>query len=355
MLTHERRTKQMSRRRGGLVLLVVAALAALAATGATASTNRTTGTAITGAGSSLVAPLISQWIQPVDHAFGYQLTYGSIGSGGGIAAITNRTVDFGASDAPLTPDQMAACKGCVQIPWALSATTVAYNVPGTPNDLHLTGQVIADIYLGRITNWSDPQIQKLNPKVHMPDLKISVIFRSDGSGDTYAFTDYLSRVSKEWKTKVGNSTAVSFPTGVGGKGNSGVAGILSQTKGGIGYISVAYALQNRIHFAAVRNNNGYFATPGLRGIAAAAASVKTVPGNNEMHIVNPPKAYKLAYPISTFTYVILPLKSDRAPELRKFVFWGLTQGQKFGPKLVFAKLPKQVLVAAEKTLNRMSV
>ena len=339
----------------GLVLLAAAAVAALAATGATAAPARTSGAPITGAGSSLVAPLISQWIQPVDQAFGYQLTYGSIGSGGGIAAITNRTVDFGASDAPLTPDQMAACKGCVQIPWALSATTVAYNLPGVPNDLHLTGQIVADIFLGKITNWSDSRIQSINKKVNLPDLKISPVFRSDGSGDTYAFTDYLSRVSPEWKTKVGNSTQVSFPAGVGGKGNSGVAGIVDQTKGAVGYISVAYALQNKIHFAAVKNSNGYFATPGLRGIAAAAAAVKTVPSNNEMHIVNPPKAYKLAYPISTFTYIILPQKSEKAAELRKFVFWALTQGQRFGPKLVFAKLPKQVLVAAEKTLKQMSV
>lgn len=340
--------------RRAAVLPAVAALSALAATGASAAPARSNGVTITGAGSSLVAPLVSQWIQPVDRAFGYRLTYGSIGSGGGIAAVTNRTVDFGASDAPLTPDQMAACKGCTQIPWALSATTVAYNLPGVPNDLHLTGPVIAGIYLGKITSWSDPRIRKLNPKVKMPNLKISVVFRSDGSGDTYAFTDYLSHVSPEWKSKVGNATQVSFPVGVGGKGNSGVAGIIGQTKGGVGYISVAYALQNHIHIAAIKNSNGFFATPGLRGIAAAAAAVKTVPANNEMHIVDPPKAYRLAYPISTFTYIVLPLKSDRAVELRKFVFWALTQGQKYGPKLVFAKLPKQVLVAAEKTLERIT-
>jgi phosphate transport system substrate-binding protein len=334
--------------RRGIALLATVALGAAAASGASA---RTTATTLTGAGSSLVAPLVSQWVQPVDQAFGYKLTYGSIGSGGGIASITARTVDFGASDAPLTPDQMKACNGCVQIPWALSATTLSYNVPGTPNDLHLSGPVIADIFLGRITNWNDARIKALNPKVALPDLKITPAFRSDGSGDTYAFTDFLSRVSPQWKSKVGNATQVSFPTGIGGKGNDGVAGIVRNTPGAIGYISVAYTLANHLRVAAVKNSNGYFATPGLRGIAAAAAAVKTVPANNEMHIVDPPKAYRLAYPISTFTYVILPVRSAKAAELRKFVFWALTQGQKSGPKLIFAPLPKQVLVAAEKTLK----
>jgi phosphate transport system substrate-binding protein len=326
---------------------------ALGATAASAAPARSAGTSLTGAGSSLVAPLISQWVQPVDQAFGYQLTYGPIGSGGGIAAVTSRTVDFGASDAPLTPDQAAACHGCVQIPLALSATTLSYNVPGAPNDLHLTGRLIAGIFLGTITNWSDPQIQKLNPKVKLPNLKITPAFRSDGSGDTYAFTDYLSSVSPAWRSKVGNSTAVSFPTGIGARGNAGVAGVVGNTQGAIGYISAAYTLTNHLRVAAIRNNDGYFATPGLRGISAAAAAVETVPANNEMHIVNPPKRYKLAYPISTFTYIVIPAKSAKATELRHFVFWALTQGQKFGPKLIFAPMPKTVLVAAEKTLKQL--
>jgi phosphate transport system substrate-binding protein len=340
----------------GLALIATALLALLAVSAAGAKTTKSTDTTITGAGSSLVAPLVSQWIQPVGHAFGYTLQYSSVGSGAGIAAITARTVDFGASDAPLTPDQAAACKGCVQIPWALSATTLSYNIPGAPNDLHLTGPVIAGIYLGQITNWNDPQIKALNPKVSLPDLKITPVFRSDGSGDTYAFTDFLSRVSGTWKSKVGNATSVQFPAGVGGKGNPGVAGVIANTKGAIGYISVAYTLSNHLRVAAVKNNSGYFATPGLRGISAAAALVKSVPANNEMHIVNPPKGAKLAYPISTFTYVIMPQTSPHAAELRKFVFWALTQGQAntYTSKLVFAHLPKVVLVAAEKTLKTIS-
>jgi len=241
----------------------------------------------------------------------------------------------------------------VQIPWALSATTLSYNVPGTPNDLHLTGPIIADMFLGKITNWSDPQIKSLNPKASLPDLKITPAYRADGSGDTYAFTDYLSRVSPQWKSTVGNSTSVSFPTGVGAKGNDGVAGIIKNTPGAIGYISVAYTLTNHLSVAAIRNSAGVFATPGLRAITAAAATVKQVPANNEMHIVNPPKSARAAYPISTFTYVVLPTSSPKAVELRRFVFWALTQGQKFGPRLIFAKLPLPVLVAGEKTLKKV--
>jgi len=334
----------------GLALIAASAVALLAVASAGAKSEDTT---ITGAGSSLVAPLVSQWVKPVGGAFGYTLQYSSVGSGAGIAAITARSVDFGASDAPLTPDQAAACHGCLQIPWALSATTLSYNVPGAPNDLRLTAPVIAGIYLGQITSWSDSRIKALNPKVDLPNLKITPVFRSDGSGDTYAFTDYLSRISATWKSKVGNATAVQFPAGVGGKGNAGVAGVISQTKGAIGYISAAYTLSNHLRVAAIKNAAGTFATPGLRGISAAASLVKTVPANNEMHIVDPPKGSKLAYPISTFTYVIVPQQTAKAAELRKFVFWALTQGQanQFTSKLIFAHMPKAVLVAAEKTLK----
>ena len=337
----------------GLALIGIVLLGLVATTTAGAKSDDVT---ITGAGSSLVAPLVSLWVKPVGHAFGYTLQYSSVGSGAGIQAITARSVDFGASDAPLTPDQASACKNCLQIPWALSATTLSYNIPGVPNDLHLTGAVIAGIYLGTITNWSSSQIQSLNPKLTLPNLKITPVFRSDGSGDTYAFTDYLSRINATWKSKVGNATAVQFPTGVGGKGNAGVAGVIASTKGAIGYISAAYSLVNHLKVAAVKNNSGVYATPGLRGIEAAAQTVKSVPGNNEMHIVNPPKGAKLAYPISTFTYVFIPQNAPHGAELRKFVFWALTQGQstQYTSKLIFAKIPKVVLVAAEKTLKQIS-
>jgi phosphate transport system substrate-binding protein len=334
-----------------LTLIIAAVAAALAA--ATAATATTKDTTITGAGSSFVSPLVSVWTPALGQAYGYTVQYSPVGSGAGIAAITNRQVDFGASDAPLTPDQASACKSCVQIPWALSATSVAYNVPGAPVHLHLDGATLANIFLGNITNWNDAAIAKLNPGANMPNLKITPIFRSDGSGTTYNFTDYLSSVSATWKSKVGNSTAVNFPTGLGARGSAGVAGLVSRTDGGITYVDVAFALKNHIRFAAVKNAAGKFLFPSLRRISAAAAAFPKVPANNEMHIVNPPKSAALAYPISTYTYVIVPQQTAHAAELRKLVFWALTQGQqsKYTAALLFVPLPKPVLVASEKTLK----
>jgi phosphate transport system substrate-binding protein len=335
-----------------LIPVAVLAAAFVAAVAATASQSTTT---ITGAGSTFVAPLVSTWTPAVGEAFGYDLSYSAVGSGAGISAVTNRQVDFGASDAPLTPDQAASCKGCVQIPWALSATSIAYNVPGSPVHLRLNGKVLAGIFLGQIANWNDPAIKALNPGATMPDLKITPVYRSDGSGTTYNFTDFLSAVSPAWKSKVGNSTSVQFPAGLGGKGSSGVAGLVTRTPGAITYVDVAYALQNHIRFAAVRNAAGKFLYPSLRRIAAAAAAFTKVPASNEMHIVNPPRSAPLAYPISTYTYVIAPKQSSHAQELRKLVFWALTQGQqsRYTAKLLFAPLPKPVLVAAEKTLKQV--
>jgi phosphate transport system substrate-binding protein len=330
--------------------MAVLAAFLVAATAATANRKDTT---ITGAGSSFVSPLVSTWTPAVGSAFGYTLQYSPVGSGAGISAITNRQVDFGASDAPLTPDQFAACKGCVQIPWALSATAVAYNIPGAPVHLRLNGNVLAGIFLGNISKWNDAAIKALNPGANMPDLKITPIFRSDGSGTTYNFTDFLSAVSPAWKSKVGKSTSVNFPAGIGARGSSGVSGLVSRTAGGITYVDVAFALKNRIRFAAIRNAAGKYLYPSLRRIAAAADAFPKVPSNNELHIVNPPKKAALAYPISTYTYVIVPRQTSHAAELRKLIFWTLTQGQKpqYTAKLLFAPMPKSVLVAAEKTLK----
>jgi phosphate transport system substrate-binding protein len=334
-------------------IAALAATALVAAAAALAGGSAKTDTVLSGAGATFPFPLISQWQKDYESKTGVKINYNPIGSGGGIAAITARTVDFGASDAPLTADQFAACKGCVQIPWVLSATSVMYNLPGMPNNLRLTGQIIANMYLGKITQWNDPAIKKINPKVTLPDTKITPVWRSDGSGTTYNFTDYLSKVSAEFKSKVGNSTQVNWPTGVGGRGSSGVAGVVRNTAGGVGYADIAYALANKIQFASVLNRSGKFTTPGLRGIAAAGSLVKTVAPSNEMHIVNPPKGNPLAYPICTFSYILLPLKTDKAAELRKFVFYALTQGQKLGPKLLFVPIPKPVLVSAEKTLKKV--
>ena len=330
----------------------MAVLAAFLVT-ATAATATSKDTTITGAGSSFVAPLVSTWTPALGSAFGYSLQYSAVGSGAGISAITNRQVDFGASDAPLTPDQAAACKGCVQIPWALSATSIAYNVPGAPVHLKLNGKVLAAIFLGKISNWNDPAIKALNAGSNLPDLKITPVYRSDGSGTTYNFTDFLSAVSPDWKSKVGNSTSVQFPAGIGAKGSSGVTGVVARTDGSITYVDVAYALKNHIRFAAIRNAAGKYLYPSLRRITAAAEAFTKVPANNELHIVNPPASASTAYPISTYTYVIVPQQSSHAAELRKLIFWALTQGQKsqYTAKLLFAPLPKTVLVASEKTLK----
>jgi phosphate transport system substrate-binding protein len=331
-----------------LISAVLVALGVIAAAGA-----KSTDTTISGAGSTFVSPLVSTWTPAVGSAFGYNLQYSPVGSGAGIAAISNRQVDFGASDAPLTPDQASACKGCVQIPWALSATSVAYNVPGAPTHLNLDGRTISRIFLGQITNWNDPEIAALNKGANLPNLKITPVFRSDGSGTSFNFTDYLSSVNAEWKNKIGISTQPAFPAGVGARGSGGVAGVVTRTQGAITYVDVAFALNNHIRFAAVRNAAGKFLFPSLRRINAAADAFKKVPSNNEMHIVNPPKSAALAYPIATYTYVIVPQQTSHAAELRKLIFWALTQGQqpKYTAKLMFAPLPKPVLVASERTLK----
>jgi phosphate transport system substrate-binding protein len=337
----------------GLVAAVAVAVAAGAGTGG-AATRGSSADSLSGAGSTFVFPLVSTWKPIYASATGVEVNYNPIGSGGGISAVSNRTVDFGASDAPLTADQFKGCNGCVQIPWALSATSIAYNLDGVASHLHMSGNVLARIYLGRITQWNDPAIKKLNPKVSLPAEKITPIFRSDSSGTTYNFTEYLAKVSPDFKSKVGKGTQVNFPAGVGGRGSSGVAAVLARTNGGIIYIDVAYSLKNRFKFFAMQNKAGKYATPGLKGIlGAAAAQVKPDPKTNELSIVNPPTKFKLAYPVSTYTYVIVPTQSAKAAELRKFLFWAVTKGQTFGPKLLFQPIPKSVLVVAEKTITKI--
>ena len=311
--------------------------------------NAAAGETLTGAGSSLVAPLIAAWNTDYSPKTGTSIAYVASGSSAGIASITGRVVDFGASDAPLTPDQFTAAKGVIQVPWALSATTLSYHVTGVTGGLRLTPAAISGIYLGTIKYWDAPSIVKLNPKLKLPHDQITPVFRSDGSGDTYAFTSYLAKTSPRWK-KVGAGTLVQFPSGQPAKGNSGVASLVQSTTGGIGYISVAYALQNHLPVAAIQNKAGRFVTPGIRGIAAAAASVKKVPADNAISIVDPPASATVAYPIATFTYVLLPKVTPKAASLRKFVFYGLTTGQQFGPKLGFAPIPRVVLSAGEKAL-----
>jgi len=306
-----------------------------------------------GAGSTLVAPLVAQWSGDYAKKAGITITYGAIGSGGGIAQISARTVDFGASDAPFTPDQASACKSCVQIPWALAATLVAYHVKGAPPKLKLDGPTLAGIYLGRITRWNDPAITSLNPDASLPGTKITPVYRSDPSGDTYALSDFLAKVSPEWKSQKGVSTSISFSTGIGGKGNDGVAATLDRNDGTIGYLAISYVFSNHLAYALIRNAAGVFPQPGTQSIAAAAAAATQIPADNAISITDPPASAAGAYPISTFTYALVPEKSDKAKALRDFLTYAIGPGQKLGAKLQFAPLPSRVAAADSKTIAQI--
>jgi len=277
-------------------------------------------------------------------------------SGGGIEQITGRSVNFGASDAPMTSDEASACKGCLEIPWALAATDVAYNVKGVPNNLKLTGKVLAEMFTGQITTWNDPQIKALNPGVNLPDTKVVPIHRTDGSGDTYAFSNYLSHVDPSFKSKIGAATTVNWPGGVGAKGNSGVGASLQSTDGGIAYIAIAYVLQNKFDFALVQNAAGKYPVPGPGSILQAANAVSTIPsgGTAGISLVDPPASAAGAYPISTFTYIIVPKTGESSAVsagLKKFIAWAITTGQVGVQKLDFAPLPKAVVAADQKTIQ----
>jgi phosphate transport system substrate-binding protein len=338
---------------------LVAALAgllvlALGAGGGAAMTGGTAGGSLNGAGSTFVSPFVLTTAEPYEGLTGTHINYNPVGSGAGIAAISNRSVDFGASDAPLTHDQFSSCNGCVQVPWALSSTSISYNLPGAPPHLRISGPVLANIYLGKVTKWNDPALKALNPGVSLPDTSITPIFRSDASGTTYNFTDYLSSLSPAWKSKVGTGTQVNFPAGTGGRGSSGVSAVLARTPGGIMYVDIAFALHNHFSFFRVKNAAGVYQLPGARGIEAAAATVKRVRADNRISIVNPAKSARLAYPICTFTYIILPTKSSNAAALRKYVIWMMTNAQKkYGGPLLFEKIPNVVLEAAEKAVKKV--
>ena len=344
----------MTRKRTTAAVLAVLGVTALTLTAWTslagASASRQTGS-LSGAGSTFVVPLVTKWTQSYKPS---QVSYSGIGSGGGIAAISARSVDFGASDAPMTKDQFSGCHGCVQIPWAFSATSIPYNVSGISYGLKLTGPIIAGMYLGTIKYWDNPAIQKINQGTNLPHEKVVPIYRSDGSGTSYNFTDYLSHVSKTWKNKIGKGTQPSFPTGVGARGSSGVAGKLKSTQGGITYVDVAYSLKNKFKIAKIKNRAGKYQLPGLVQIQAAAKSIKKLRASqNAFTAVDPNARQPKAYPICTFTWVILPIKSNKASELKPFVKWALTKGQSFGPKLLFVKVPDAVQKAGLKTLTRV--
>jgi phosphate transport system substrate-binding protein len=320
---------------------------ALSAAAASAST-------LVGAGSTLVAPIEAEWATAWGNSTGNTVTFAAVGSGSGESDIAKGLVDFGASDAPLSV-YSGVPGNLVQIPWALTATGVSYHISGLRlprhTNLHLTGAVLAKIYLGQITNWNSPQIKALNKGASIPSTPITPLWRSDSSGDTYAFTRYLSDVSGAFSGKVGSSTTVSFPVGVGAKGNSGMATALAGTNGGIAYIAVSYLIANSLPAVGIKNAGGRYVVPNLSAIEAAASVVKHVPNGNQLTIVDPPKRAKSAYPISTFTYAIVPTNASQGSLLKSFIGYALGGGQHFGPSLDFAPLPKIVHAADEGTLN----
>jgi phosphate transport system substrate-binding protein len=307
---------------------------------------------LTGAGASFPYPIYSKWFSEYSAAHpGVEINYQSIGSGGGIRQVTSGLVDFGASDGPMNDEQLAASKvKLIHIPTVLGAVVPIFNVPGV-NDIRFSPDALADIYLGKITMWNDPRIAKDNPGVNLPNQKIIVVHRSDGSGTTYIFTDYLSKVSKDWAGGPGKSTAVSWPVGVSGAQNAGVAGLVRQLPGAIGYVELIYALQNHISYGAVQNASGTWLKASIEGVTEAAASVKQMPADYRVSITNAPGAN--AYPISSFTWLLIPTHSAdpaKGKVLKDLLSWIITSGEGEVSSLSYAPLPKTVADKVLKTV-----
>ena len=336
-----------------LVVAAAAAVAALAVATAGTASAKSTSANVNGAGSTFVAPLVASWQGPVQQQLGLQLNYSPVGSGGGVSAITNKQVDFGASDAPLSQFN-PTCSSCVQIPWALAATGVMYNLQGFPN-LNMSGSVLAQIYMGKITKWNAPAIKKLNKQKSLPNTPITVVHRSDSSGTTYNFTDYLSRTSHAWKSQVGTGTAVDWPTGEGEKGSSGVSGAVRTTTGAIGYADVYYALHNHFSLFKMKNRSGNFVRVRAKAILSAAALDTHPAKDGSLSIVNPPKSkkYANAYPICTYTYVDVQKHSANAANIKKLISWAITKGQKYGPAIMFEPLPRAVRTFDKKQIKKI--
>ena len=302
-------------------------------------------TTLNGAGATFPNPMYQKWFSEYHKTHPeIQFNYQSIGSGGGIRQVLAQTVDFGASDGPMTDQQLSEAKTKIlHIPTVLGAVVPAYNIPGVNTELKFTPEALAGIFLGEITSWNDPAIAKANPGVNLPNQTIIVIHRSDGSGTTYIFTDYLSKVSSGWANGPGKGTSVKWPVGLGGKGNEGVAGMIRQMQGGIGYIELIYAVQNKIDYGLVRNTAGTFIKASLESVTAAAASAKSMPADFRVSITNAPG--KDAYPISSFTWLLIPEKSKDAAKgkiLANFLNWMVDDGQKMTADLTYAPLPENV-------------
>ena len=337
------------------------ALAAIAATltVSAASVTLLAQAQINGAGATFPNPIYSKWfseyakIKP-----GVHINYQSLGSGAGIRQLTNQTVFFGATDGPMTTDQLQAAPGKIlHLPTVLGAVVPVYQLAGVSAEMKFTGPLLADIFLGKVVKWNDPAIAKVNPGVKLPDTDITVVHRSDGSGTSYIWVDYLAKVSPEWKKNVGVSTAVKWPVGLGGKGNEGVAGLVKQTPGSIGYVELIYAIQNKIAFGAVQNANGEFVKASIPAVtAAAAAAAKSMPADFRVSITNAPGAG--VYPISSFTWLLLyenPKDKAQSKAMVEFMKWALTDGQKMATDLGYAPLPAEVIKLEQAALATIKV
>jgi len=313
-------------------------------------------TALNGAGATFPYPMYSKWFSEYHKIHpDVEINYQSIGSGGGIRQVLAGTVDFGASDGPMSDDQLKQAKvKILHIPTVLGAVVPAYNVSGVSSELRFSPQTIADICLGKVTNWNDKAIAQDNPGVKLPDRSILLVHRSDGSGTNYIFTDYLSKVSPEWKQRVGKGTSVNWPVGLGAKGNEGVAGMIRQMDGAFGYVELIYAVQNKIAYAAIRNSSGTWLKGSLEGATAAAASVKDMPPDFRVSITD--AAGKEAYPISSFTWLLIPVQSKDAARgkiLVDFLNWMLENGEKMTTQLDYAPLPENVSAKVAEAIKQV--
>ncbi|MGZ3459884.1 MAG: phosphate ABC transporter substrate-binding protein PstS [Archangium sp.] len=310
---------------------------------------------VNGAGATFPAPLYTKWFSEYNKLHpNLKFNYQAIGSGGGIQQVTNGTVDFGASDAPMKDEQLAKVPNTLHIPTVMGAVVLTYNVPGL-SELKLTPEALADIFLGKVTKWNDPALAKENPGAKLPDTDITVVHRSDGSGTSNIFTDYLSKVSPEWKSRVGAGTSVKWPTGLGAKGNDGVTGQVKQVPGALGYVELAYATQNKLPVAALKNHDGHFVKPTLESTSAAAAGIE-IPEDFRVSITD--AKGKDAYPMAAFTYLLVQKDQKDAVKgeaIVKFIDWAIHDGQKMAAPLDYAPLPKPVVAKVEQKLKSITV
>jgi phosphate transport system substrate-binding protein len=317
-------------------------------------------TTLNGAGASFPNPMYSKWFSEYHKVHSdIQINYQPIGSGGGIRQVIAGTVDFGASDMPMTDEQLKEATDkqktkILNIPTVLGAVVPAYNIPGFSGELKFTPEALAGIFLGRVTKWNDKAIASANPGAALPDKDIIVIHRSDGSGTSFIWTDYLSKVSNDWKSQVGSGTSVKWPIGLGGKNNEGVAGLIRQMQGSIGYVELIYALQNNITYGSVKNSSGVFLKGSLDGVTAAAASAPKMPADFRVSITNAPG--KDAYPISSFTWLLIPAQSKDAAKgkiLADFLTWMVGDGQKMTAALSYAPLPDNVIAKVKEAIKQV--